>query len=425
MLTHITDTSAQDNMLPKAKNFWSKVRILVLLCGIIAALLIAVRDFSSTNNIDQVIEKQRVRLASVTRGEFIQDVMTQGRVVTGNSPTLFSPESGFVQLHVKAGDHVTQHQLLAEIVSPSLNERLDQEIALLHSKESELEREKLEIKRRKFTLRKAENLARVNFKALEREKQRGDKLIAKQLISLLNYERMVDDRDRAQLEFKLARDNNVLETESLSFELTMAEQSLQAQQLTVASLERRVAQLQIRSPARGLIGKIEVRDSQAVNSYQALLSVVDLTRFEIEAPVPENSADDLLPGMAVEIKLNNQKYAGELLAVSPEVSQNLVTTRIGFIAPIPDNLRQNQRLSVRILIAKKPHTLMVERGSFVDSFEGSVFVVNDDIAVRRAVVLGDRSYGFIEVVSGLELGETIISSNVSVDRKSKRLLIRN
>ena len=64
----------------------------------------------------------------------------KGRVVASVSPTLFAPAEGTITLMAEAGMAVTTGQVLAEIDSPELENRLAQEQATLDSMAVELER---------------------------------------------------------------------------------------------------------------------------------------------------------------------------------------------------------------------------------------------------------------------------------------------
>ncbi|MDX1508885.1 MAG: efflux transporter periplasmic adaptor subunit, partial [Woeseiaceae bacterium] len=77
-------------------------------------------------------------------------------------------------------------------------------------------------------------------------------------------------------------------------------------------------------------------------------------------------------------------------------------------------LRQNQRVSVRIVLEASDDVLMVQRGPFLDSGGGRVaYVLRDGLAERRAIQVGASSINALQVLSGLEEGETIIVSNIS------------
>ena len=75
-------------------------------------------------------------------------------------------------------------------------------------------------------------------------------------------------------------------------------------------------------------------------------------------------------------------------------------------------LRQNQRLNARIEFEKKDNVLMIKRGAFLKSTAGkSVFVINNDYAMRQPITIGSQSVEFVEITSGVTDGQQLIVSS--------------
>jgi HlyD family secretion protein len=129
--------------------------------------------------------------------------------------------------------------------------------------------------------------------------------------------------------------------------------------------------------------------------------------------------------MQAEIQVGGQRYEGQLVAVSPEIINNQVASRIRFNGNGPTNLRQNQRLTTRVLLAEYNDVLMVQRGQFLDSGAGRIaYVINDDrVAERRQIQTGARSLGAVEIVSGLQPGDMIVVSNLDPFRGADTVLL--
>jgi HlyD family secretion protein len=163
----------------------------------------------------------------------------------------------------------------------------------------------------------------------------------------------------------------------------------------------------------GIVGNLQVNQKAAVTRDQPVMTVVDLTAFEVEAEVPESYADDLGLQMPAEIRVANAAHAAVLVAVSPEIVEGQVTTRLRFAAAPPAGLRQNQRLTTRILLEQKNNVLTIERGQFLDSGAGRVaYVLVDGIAHRTPIEIGARSLSAVEVLSGLKEGDVIVTSSI-------------
>ena len=419
----IADTSAQDLMLGQTNR---KKRRVVVLGAVVILICVAVSAFIYVADVSmsgQVLERSAIRVATVERGTLVREVVSQGRIVAANSPTLFSPEQGYIDLLVKAGDSVKTDQVLATITSPDLNELLAREIANLTRIEADLGRQKIESKRRKLELQQIIAMAQVNENAMVREKLRADQAFDKKLIRQLDYEKAEDDLERAKLELIQAKQNGELANESLGFDIESLTLQLKSQQLLVDALQRRVHELTIKSPVSGMVGNVQVINKQAVAANQALITVVDLSAFEVEAIVPEGFADDIAPLMDAEITLGGSNYPGVVTAISPEVIDGGVSARIRFADVLPDNLRQSQRLTAKIFLENKPNALIVNRGSFFDGFRGYVYKLQNNKALRVPVVLGGSSLKHIEIMDGLQEGDSIIISSLTTSATDDQILI--
>ncbi|HCS65743.1 MAG TPA: efflux transporter periplasmic adaptor subunit [Cellvibrio sp.] len=420
----IADTSAQDLMLGQTNRKTRRrvvvVGVVALLIGVAVSAFIYVADVSMSG---QVIERSAIRVATVERGTLVREVVSQGRIVAANSPTLFSSEQGYIDLAVKAGDAVGRDQILATIVSPALNELLARETANLTRIEADLGRQKIESKRRKLELEQIIAMAQVSEKAMMREKLRADEAIGKKLIRQLDYEKAEDDLERAKLELTQAKQNGELAKESLGFDIESLKLQLKSQQLLVDALQRRVHELTIKSPVSGMVGNVQVVNKQAVAANQALITVVDLSAFEVEAVVPEGFADDIAPLMEAEITLGGSSYPGVVTAISPEVVNGGVSARIRFADVLPENLRQSQRLTAKIILENKPNALIVNRGSFFDGFRGHVYKLQNNKALRVPVVLGGSSLKHVEILEGLHEGDSIIISSLTTSATDEQILI--
>ncbi len=360
------------------------------------------------------VPRERLRLATVERTDLVRDVSVQGRVVAAVSPTLFAPAAGTITVGVEAGDHVAEGQTVAVLDSPELQNRLQQEQATLDRLRVELDRQRIEAKQKALDNRKNIDLAKVTLVAAERERRRAESGYDIAAISEIDFEKTKDDLETARLAHRHAEQDASLDDERLAFELQTRELQVERQDFLVQDLVRRVNELEVRSPVSGIVGNLLVDQKAAVARNQEIMAVVDLTAFEIEAQVPESYADDLGLGMAAEVRVGNQYYPAVLVSVSPEIIQNQVTTRVRFDGGMPPGLRQNQRLTTRILMEEKTDVLTLQRGQFLDSGGSRVAYVlgEDNVARRRAIEVGARSLAAVEVVSGLAEGEHVVISSV-------------
>lgn len=421
----IPDTAAQDVQLAprsrRARNLIGGVSILLSL----VVLWMAVPALNRWSSTSASVPMDRLRIAQVVTGDLVRDVSVQGRVVAAVSPTLYAPADGTITLRVEAGSGVQEDQVLAIVDSPELENQLKQAQATLEEQEMELERQRIESKQAALEKRKGADLADVALVAARREMRRAEEANERGVIPVIDYEKAKDDLRNAELAYEHAVADADLFDERLTFELRAKELSRNRQELLVAELQRQVEELAIRSPVAGIVGNLLVEQRAAVSRDTPVMAVVDLTRFEIDAQIPESYADDLAIGMQAEIIIGNEKYSGHLVAVSPEIIAGQVRSRIRFDGQMPPNIRQNQRLTTRVLLEERPSVLTLQRGQFLESGGGRIaYVLRDDkIAERRNITIGGRSLSSVEVVNGLQEGDRVIISSIDQFRNAETVLI--
>ncbi|TRY30286.1 efflux RND transporter periplasmic adaptor subunit [Aliiglaciecola sp. M165] len=430
----IEDTSGQDVVLaqPSAKRPYIIVTIALLL--LILAYVTLAPAFSNWSSADQSISSDRIRTAIVQQGDLVRDLSVQGRVVASISPRLYSPAQGTITFKVDAGDSVQIDQVLAEIDSPELTNELKQEQSSLQRSLMELDREKIQAKKQALENQKAVDLALVALTAADREKRRADKAYQSHSISQIDFEKAQDDLENAKLVHQHAVKDAQLNQESLAFEIQTKQLQVDRQALLVEELSRKVDELTLRSPVNGIVGNLAVQQKNQVTQNQPILSVVDLSEFELEVDIPESYADDLAIGMSAEVMLNGETHLATLVTISPEIENNQVNGRVRFATlndlgenvEQPSGLRQNQRLTTRILMESKSDVLMVQRGQFLDSGSGRIaYKVVDGIAQKIPITTGARSLSSVEIVAGLNQGDTIIISGTDIFNGAERILITN
>jgi HlyD family secretion protein len=410
----IRDTSAQDVLLDKSKNWrWLKWAVPVAILALLGWLLGSV--LTTWLSAEASVSTERIRTAVVSRGDLIRDLNVQGRVVAAVSPTLYSPATGTVTLQAQPGDAVTIGQVLASIDSPEVRSEFLQELSSLDQLNAELEREKIQARKAKVKSQQTIDLAKVELTAADRELRRAEESFKTNSISEIDFERARDELARAKVEHNHAVQDAQLEGESLEFETTTRRLAVNRQQLVADELKRRVDNLSIRSPVNGIVGNVAVDQKAVVNRNAPLITVVDLSAFEVEIRSPEAYADDLGIGLAGDVQYNGAEYRGKLVSLSPEVVNNEVVGRIRFTGDPPAGLRQNQRVTVRVMMDELINVLKLQRGSFTDSGGGrSAFVLTEaGLAERREIQLGARSIAEVEILSGLAEGDLVIISSIA------------
>jgi HlyD family secretion protein len=425
-LSSVRGTEQQDTAVTTPKRPWHKQRwVQVSIVGAIVVALVAGWLIRAWSNSAHVVAADRLRIVTVSNGHFVRDVAAQGTVIAAVNPTLFAVAPGTISYSVRAGDTVPKGQILATLDSPELNNEYLRERATLDGLNAALARQEIEIRRQLMTSKQQADLAQVAITAAERELKRAQWAWDQRAMSERDYRRSIDDVATAKLNFEHARDTASLERDSVVLDLRTRRLERDRQLLVVENLKRRVEELSVRSPVNGMVANLGQAEKARIAESAPIITVVDLSAFEIEFQVAETYARDIKSGMAAEITLNGRIQPGSVTAISPEVRQNQVIGRVRFSGGQPPGLRQNERASVRIVLDERDHVLKFDRGPTIDEATPYVYAVRGDHAVRTPVQLGAASVGEIEVLHGLAAGDRVIVSDTRDFNDAPDLLISN
>jgi len=375
---------------------------------------------------ERSVSAARVRTGDVVLGTFVRDVAVEGRVVAAVSPTLYAPVGGTVTLQVQAGAAVKSSAVLASIESPELTNELAREESTLASLEAEVGRQRITSRQANLLARRTQDEADLTLTTAKRNLQRSERGSQLGVVSEVDLLAARDAVRSAEIRLRHASDDSGLATQSTGFDLTTRQRALERQSLVVADLRRRVEDLQIRAPVDGIVGTVAVTDRAVVVANAPLVTVVDLSRLEVELEAPETYADDLGIGMTADVRIGTAQAPGKISAISPEVVANRVRVRVAFEGAQPAGLRQNQRVNARILIDERPDTLMLPRGPFIEAQGGrTAWVVDGNIAVKRAIRLGTASVTHVEVLDGLAVGDVVVIAGTDTFDNAERVQLND
>jgi HlyD family secretion protein len=419
----IHDTSNQDVLLDSTGHRPARRWLLLgaLAVAVIASLVAGGRRWGLG---ERSVDRERIRIAEVVRGKLVRDIIADGRVTAANNPTLYAVAAGVVTFRVQAGDPAQLGQPLAEIASFELSSQLAQERAVMASLETEVERADLGVEQGRANAQKRIDEAELDRQTASRELERFTIGYRERLVPELEMLRAQDSLRKADILLAHAHSDRQLSERALGFERRTKKLALERQRAIVRELERQVDALVIRSPVDGQVGQLLVAQSSNVPASAAVLRVVDLTAFELEIKVPDSFARDLAIGLPAEIGTGSLSCSGRVRSVAPEVVGGEVASRLEFVGKTPDGLRQNQRLTARVLVDEKPDVLLVERGPSLEAGgDRSAYFVHDGVAERRPLLTGAASLAAVELLSGAVAGDRIVISGADAFGDAERVRI--
>jgi HlyD family secretion protein len=187
-----------------------------------------------------------------------------------------------------------------------------------------------------------------------------------------------------------------------------------------AKYEGAAAQLsysEIRSPISGVVTERPLYAGEMATAGTPLITVMDTSEVVARAHIPQDQAALLKVGDKAEIEGPDAiKLPGKVTVVSPALDPNSTTVEVWVQAANPKNtLKAGASVQVQINAGAIPDAIVIPASAVVPNTEGgggdAVMVIGaDGRAHRKAVKVGIRQDGQAQIVSGINPGDTVITS---------------
>src|SRR5512146_1232385 len=365
------------------------------------------------------VERGTLWIDTVKRGMMTRDVNAPGTLEPEYVRNITALTSGRVEeLPVRPGINVTTNTLLVVMSSPDeqikelqYEQSLNQAIGNLAKPKTTLHQQ---------ILSQQSNLAstRTAYNDAVRQAAVQDSLAKKKLSS---------DNDVAAAHDKI----NEYRQRSEQEQIQLNEQQIEGLRRILADQRRRVASMRVTSPENGqlqMLGNPPLELGQYVNAGALLARVVQPGKLKAVLRVPETQAVDIVPGLPATIDLhNNNVVKGHVMRTDPSSVAGTVTVEVSIEDTLPAGTRSDVAVDGTIQIERLNDVLYVARPGFgqPNSSVGIFKVLpNKGEAVRVTVQLGKASVNTIEVRGGLQIGDSVIVSDMTPFDNTNRVRIK-
>jgi len=213
----------------------------------------------------------------------------------------------------------------------------------------------------------------------------------------------------------LDRDDDLVATGILSTE-ALDQSKTRVEDASAQATENEVAlsKTRIRAPFAGTLGIRRVSEGAWVGPNVPLASLYDTTRLKLDFRVPERWASAIATGERFSFRVAGSPgtHEGEIVVIEPAIETSTRSLLVRGIVEKPAGLRPGQFATITIE-SRAMEAMFVPTFAVVPSERGhKVFVEKDGIAHEVIVQLGQRTPERVEILSGLEVGDRVIVTNL-------------
>ena len=395
--------------------------IIIIVLVVLVAIIFSLRAF-----IQPSISKAEFTSAVVTTGNIENTINASGEVLPEFEEVLTSPiNAALREVLMDAGMKIKAGQSILTLDKSAAQTEYDKLGFLIESKENEIRKLKLDLEKSFYDIKSNNSIKQLrisNFKDAVSSAQRlfkaggGTK----------------EDIDQAELNLKVAElEKQQLENEIKSKQQTMkieireAALSLAIQRNDQAALTRKLKLAAIIATRDGVITWVNKNIGASVKEGESLARIANLSGYKVAGSISDTQLEELRNNMPAIIRINDTQLRGSINNISPAVNNSIVSFDVGLEQKDSKLLRPNLKVDVFLVTATRTKVLRLPNGpAFKGSNEQLVFVLKNGIAVKRLVKLGLSNFDFVEILSGLKLGEEVITSDMKGYEYAKQITIK-
>lgn len=197
--------------------------------------------------------------------------------------------------------------------------------------------------------------------------------------------------------------------------------SLKADQAYVNAM---LAKTNITAPFNGVIGLKNISEGAYVSPEQVIVSLVQVKPLFIEFSVPEKYSSVLKKGLVVQFSNDNstKTYSAQIYAIEPRIDEATKTLRGRAIYTGNETFYPNSFVKVYVDLGKSSNSILIPTQSVIPILKGQkVFVARNGIATEVKITTGIRTAEKIQVLEGLNPGDTVLTTGLMAVKKDSKL----
>jgi membrane fusion protein (multidrug efflux system) len=213
------------------------------------------------------------------------------------------------------------------------------------------------------------------------------------------------------------RQRKLLEKDAISQEeYDNALNRLNVTNADIKLLEAQWEKTKIRAPFDGTIGLRFVSEGAFINSSTVIATLYNLSPAKIDFAVPGRYSTQVQPGKKIYFTIENDARVleGEVYAIEPQIDASTRTLKVRALADNTGNLLlPGQFVRVELILQTIDNAILVPSEAVVPELSGhKVYLNKSGKATETKVEIGLRTDRNVEIVSGLNSGDTLITTGL-------------
>ncbi len=395
------------------------IRYGAIIVGLAIVVIIVV------NFLQGSISSKNVTIGTVDRGTIEVTVNASGKVIPLTEEIIVSPiNSRILEVYKEAGDSVNKDEPILKLELASIETDHKQKLDEKEMKKSKLIQSQISLDNTISDLQMQLQVKDMKLKQLQTELKNeryldsiGASTSDKVRQAALNYE-------VAKLEFQQLKQQIVNEKKNASAEVKVQQLDLSIFEKSLAESARLLKDARILSPQKATLTYVNNQIGSQVSAGTQIAIVSDLSHFKVLAEIADSYAEKLSSGAKAIIKIGQLQLEGTVVNITPSVKNGVINFTVMLKDSGNSRLRSGLKTDVYVTHGIQDDVLRIPNSTYyIGAGEYELWVVKNGEAEKKKIKLGESSFEYVEVISGLEKGEQVIISDMNQYKNKQKLKI--
>lgn len=400
-----------------------KRRRLFIWAGIgVVVLTVAVVLVSRLKPAAPVVDASTVWPDTVKRGDMIRQVRgSTGLLVPREDSIELIPaltDATVVRIRVLPGTIVKPDTVLMDMTAPEVEQKLLD--AQLQVKQAEADYKDKQAQLQSTLMDKKMSAAQyaTDYTTDQRQAQTDQQLFKLGVLSGLAADKSKSIADQLAAQHKLSLEQLEVNEKNIEVQLASTQTKIEQAKALLALYQKQSGALEVKAGIAGVVAPLAtpVQVGQHVLAGTSVAEVIQQDKLKAALQIAETQARDISVGQPASVDTHNGVIPGHVTRIDPAVVNGTRTVDVQLDGPLPPGAVPNLSVDGTIDLEKLHDVLKVGRPALGNENSTlSLFKESPDhkSAVRVQVKVGRASVNEIQVIEGLNEGDTVILSDMS------------
>lgn len=408
-----------------------KQRLIILFPIVI--LIVGAIFLLSRGLIPQAIDIKDCLIITIDKGNVYEPVVASGTVEAENEVLIRYPYISLIKQIIKEpGSRVQKGDVILILDDEPIKDEISKINDQLELKRNNLEKNKLSEFSTNVDLNYSDEVKKLTITSLKSQLADELQLLEVGGISPAKIEKTKQELALAEKDLSMLKQKNGIRLKQLKAEEQGLILGIKIQEKDLAYKINVLSMMRITAPSNGIIlsisNKVGENITSDVTTSSVLIRMSDLSTFKISGSAEDKYANLIKTGRKVFAVIDSERLPGLIGNVTPVVENNKIQFNVHLEQKNHPKLIANQQIVLWVVAAENEQAVRLKNlNIFNKEIPGVVYVLNNDEAIRREITTGIKNSDFIQVLSGLDVGEKVIipKHGIGVFRNAKSVVINN